>query len=150
MNTFLQQQIPDQMMTNIQSLVQRCRPSVDALAEHYARSDSHVQFVKDIVRQTKTVVVDNNIEYSYDKINEAKERLEPVVATFHAQKNSADKAAHAILHLMIEYMRESPLKLQVDETSMLALCSIHVFMMIFTSALVVTARLQKTYQLKNK
>ena len=72
-------------MTNIQSLVQRCRPSVDALAEHYARSDSHVQFVKDIVRQTKTVVVDNNIEYSYDKINEAKERLEPVVATFHAQ-----------------------------------------------------------------
>lgn len=145
----LQQLIPDHMMTHLQSLVQRYRPSVDALAEHYALSESHLQFVNDIVRQTKAIVIDNNIEYTYEKINEAKERLQPIVAKINAQKDSADKAARAILHLMIEYMRESPLKLQVEETSTLALCGIHVFMMIFTSALVVVAGLQKTYTLKN-
>lgn len=143
--TPLTNQIPDEMSRSLSLLASKHHDTVAAIREHYKACPTHVEFLQTSMYSMRKFLLENGVEYSQKGLQAARGRLKPIVERFSQQKKQTDRAAQAILFLVMEYIDNSPFNntISLDTAPMLAVLGVNVFLLTFSTALVIVSGLQK-------
>lgn len=129
---------PDYCVKSVEDLTAKHIEVLDCVSNYYKTFASHAGFLQSVLCETRATLTSYGVEYSEKGIDAAKERLLPIVEKFKEQKSQTEKVSHAILYLVLEYVKDSPFNRNVplEETPTLAVMGTNIFLVAFASTLV--------------
>jgi len=143
--TPLTNQIPDEMTASLYTLVSKHRDTIDTIREHYKTCPTHVEFIQTSMYSMRKFLLENGVEYSRKGLQSARVQIKSVTKRFSQQQKKTDRAAQAILFLVMEYIDETPFvnTISLDNAPMLAVLGVNVFLLTFATALVIVSGITK-------
>ena len=139
------QNVPKYCVDSCEALSEKHKEVLECVYEYYLKFHSHVDFLHTTLLNVKNTLIKYKVEYSEKGIELARERITPLVEKFNEQKTQTDKVSHAIIFLILEYIKESPFNkgLHLEDAPMLAVMGVNLFLVAFSSTLVAMAMVQK-------
>ncbi len=138
------QNVPTHCVDSCEALSQKHKQVLECVYEYYQKFQSHVEFLHVTLINVKNTLSKYKVEYSEKGIELARERITPLVEKFNHQKTQTDKVSHAIIFLILEYIKDSPFNkgLHLEDAPMLAVMGVNIFLVAFSSSIVAMAILQ--------
>ena len=129
---------PDYCVKSVEKLSEKHVEVLECVSEYYRSFTSHAEFLQSVLNETRSVLTKYSVEYSEKGITAARYRLLPIMEKFKEQKHLTDKVSHAILYLVIEYVKESPFNggVPLEGAPTLAVMGVNIFLVAFTSTIV--------------
>mgnify|MGYP000859657475 CR=1 FL=1 len=128
---------PDYCVKSVEQISEKHVEVLNCVSEYYATFASHAVFLQSVLNETRSLLTKYGVEYSERGIDAAKDRLLPIVEKFKEQKHQTDKVSHAILYLVIEYVKKSPFNrgVSLEEAPTLAVMGVNIFLVAFASTI---------------
>ena len=144
----LEKSIPESMVENVKTIVEKNKPYVNIIQNYYQNCLTHLEFLNKTTQSIRTFLTKNSVEFTYSAIEAASSRLLPILENFKTHNEATENASQAILYLILEYINSSPFNygLKVENSSKIALYSVQAFVAIFSSAIVVTSGIKKVLE----
>jgi len=135
--------LPVDMIESLRHLTDKHRDTVVAIQEHYNACPTHIEFLQSSMYSMRRFLLENSVEYSQKGLQMATGRIKPLVEGFSQQRERTDRAAQAILFLMMEYIDDSPFSpdMALEKAPMLAVLGVNLFLVTFSTTVVVASGL---------
>ena len=143
--TPLTNQIPKEMIQSLHTITEKHRDTITAIQEHYKSCPTHIEFIQSSMYSMRKFLLEHGVEYSQQGIHSAKVQIKSITNRFSEQQQKTDRAAQAILFLVVQYIEDVPFvnTISLDNAPMLAVLGVNVFLLTFSTALVIVSGLQK-------
>jgi septum formation topological specificity factor MinE len=137
--------IPQEVVDSVKRIAEKHQGAIELVGEYYIGCTSHVTFLQTIIVNIRKTLLENSVEFSQKGIASARDRVMPIFEQFKQQNTKTEQVAHAILLLVMDYINESPLNVEItlEKAPALAVLSVNVFLVGFASSLVAIASIQQ-------
>lgn len=141
----VENQINSECVANIKQLAEKHKEVLDIVSQYYAKFANHIEFLQTTLVHLQKTLTNYGVTMSQSGFEAAKDRIKPIVEKFQQQKDETDKVTHAILYLIIEYIKDSPFNsgISLDSAPSLAVMTMNVFLVGFASTLAAMALVQQ-------
>tara|TARA_B110000008_G_scaffold32575_1_gene28994 strand:- start:97 stop:585 length:489 start_codon:yes stop_codon:yes gene_type:complete len=149
---YIENNVPTICIDNVRNLGKAHKRVLEQVHEYYNSCSAHTDYLQKILDRFKNIFSTYGVEYSCNGLFSARERLLPIFEKFQEQHEETDKVAHAILFMVVDYINTSPFNngIKFEGAPTLALLSVNVFLVAFSSTLVAMASIHNKMSNKKK
>jgi hypothetical protein len=139
----LMEMFPKDMYLNLAGEKKRLEPYYTVVRRYYESCASHTGFVFTMVTEMRAILGSLDIQCLPGKLQEARDRLGPILQNFRNKQDDTERASRALLYIIVEYIHSYGFDLKAENIPALAVYGVNAFLVIISSAIVLGMGIQK-------